>query len=401
MTRMHEPLWRSAAQITGRFLIVRAISRPRWLVVWDWMTGRQHLAQVITAGYGQGFGILSSDTIVVPRCTTEHETWDQSMVYLDVFSFKVVPMEKWMTNPPPPDPNEDTDWTITIDLVATFELPRFRSVPGIPADQSPGDLTIDCVCSIDPSFSPSPPPDSPAYSPMLPKTSEHHSACVFEVSETERLLRFKLDLPSIPAPEDDGLDLDLSSWLLVPARVFSSFIQRANLEASPDGPAGVPTFAWRDWGRLGRWVHNNKFSDFSWAVVTSGTCTLFLHRSAHCPGAALCDLCEGIRAEPESPKVWILDFSRQKLRQYEAASQARRPSVIDTGTYQPASADACTPSSDWLGDAHYAVAPHIRTLFWHELVDQLITGETTQVWMDDEHVLLLDQDRARLSAITF
>ncbi|KAG8701967.1 hypothetical protein FRC08_003796 [Ceratobasidium sp. 394] len=225
---------------------------------------------------------------------------------------------------------------------------------------------------------------------MLPKTSEHHSACVFEVSETERLLRFKLDLPSIPAPEDDGLDLDLSSWLLVPARVFSSFIQRANLEASPDGPAGVPTFAWRDWGRLGRWVHNNKFSDFSWAVVTSGTCTLFLHRSAHCPGAALCDLCEGIRAEPESPKVWILDFSRQKLRQYEAASQARRPSVIDTGTYQPASADACTPSSDWLGDAHYAVAPHIRTLFWHELVDQLITGETTQVWMDDEHVLLLD-----------
>ncbi|KAG8746102.1 hypothetical protein FRC10_006205 [Ceratobasidium sp. 414] len=349
--------------------------------------------EVITAGHGQGFGILTSDTIVVPRCTFKYENRDQPMAYLDVFSFKVVPMVKWMKHPPPPDPNEDSDWTIKIDRVATFELPKIRSAPELPTDRPrvyPGSLAIECVCNIDPSFSPSPLPASPAYSAILSNASEHHSACVFEVSEDERVLRFKLDLPTRFGSENDGLDLDSCSWLLVPAYVFSSFIRRAKLEASPDGPAGVPTFAWHEWGWLGRWVHNHKLSDFSWMVVTSGTRTLLLHRSTHCPGGALCDLCEGIRAEPESPKIWILDFSRRKLQQYEAASQARGPAAVDTGTYQPASVDACTPKSDWLDNAHYAVAPYMKTLFWHELVGQLIGGERSEVWIDDEHVLLLD-----------
>ncbi|KAG9118882.1 hypothetical protein FRC07_006388, partial [Ceratobasidium sp. 392] len=107
-------------------------------------------ARVTTSGYGQGFGLLSSDTIVVPRCAFTYETQDQPMACLDVFSFKVVPLEERAVTPPP-DPNNDSNWTIDIDHIATLELPIIRSVAETPVDASwirPGDLAINCLCDL-------------------------------------------------------------------------------------------------------------------------------------------------------------------------------------------------------------------------------------------------------------
>ncbi|KAG8727751.1 hypothetical protein FRC12_022270 [Ceratobasidium sp. 428] len=312
------------------------------------------------------------------------------MAYLDVFSLKIIPLKKWTIDPPPPNPDNDSDWTIDIDRIATFELPRIRSVTEIPLYASswthPGDLAISCVCSIDPSFSPSPLPDSPAYSPMLSEASKYHPASVFEVSNSGRVLRFALDLPFRYGSGE--IDLDACSWLLVPVYVFSYFIQRVKLETPLVEPADTPTFAWDEWGHLARWIHNHKLSDFSWTVVTSGTRSLLMHESVDCSGAGSCNLCGGSPVTPDSPKIWILDFNRRKLQQLEPQNRARTPATTYAGVYQPALADAYTPDVEWLHNARDAIAPYIKTPFWHEFIRKFTDGDSLEVWIDDEHGMI-------------